>query len=50
MDTFRADRAMLRHATVFSKEVSEVAVKMGRSETVFLSKIGGRVQSAKLRR
>ncbi len=37
MDAFRADRAQLRRATVFSKEVWDVAVKMGRSETILLS-------------
>ena len=42
MDTFHADRAKLRRATVFSKEVWEAAVKMGRSETLLLSQIGGR--------
>jgi len=42
METFRADRAMLRRATVFSQEVWEVAVKKGRPRVVFLSQIGRR--------
>jgi hypothetical protein len=33
MDTFNARRAKLYRATVFSKEVWEVAVRMGRSES-----------------
>jgi hypothetical protein len=42
MDAFPADRAKLRRAIVFSKELWEAAVKMGRSETLLLSQIGGR--------
>ena len=45
MDTFHADRAKLRRATVFSKEVWEVAVKMGRSEPYYYRRSEVAVQS-----